>query len=335
MLTICLITLGDPATLTGGYRYHRRMAELAARNDARIVFASVPTRLPFAYGHRALRAADAADVVLVDSIVAAFLAPWLPLRRPRRLAAVVHQPPGGIDHAPPRRWVQAWLDRYLYSRCETVIVASATLSGWLEQAVVVPPGRDQKAGTEVSDLRQGARAAALCVANWLPNKGILELLDAVAVLPAGLLRLHFAGDERAHTAYGQQVIHRIGELPGRVVRHGVCDDAGVGRLYRSADMFVLASRWETWGTAFAEAMDAGLPVIGWRCGNLPNLADDGKQGIVLPPGDIRALSDALRRLAEDEPERRQMGAAAARRAQDLPTWEQSAQQFFAVLAGQP
>jgi glycosyltransferase involved in cell wall biosynthesis len=335
MLTIRLITLGDPATLTGGYRYHRRMAELAARNDARIVFASLPTRLPFAYGPRVLRAADGADVVLVDSIVAAFLAPWIALRRPRRLAAVVHQPPGGIGTPPPRRWVQAWLDLYLYGRCETVIVAGATLSGWLGQAVVVPPGRDQKAGTEVSDLRQGARAAGLCVANWLPNKGILELLDAAAALPAGLLRLHFAGDERAHTPYGQRVIHRIGELPGRVVRHGSCDDTGVGRLYRSADMFVLPSRWETYGTAFAEAMDAGLPVIGWRCGNLPHLVDDGKQGIVLSPGDIPALSAALRRLAENEPERCQMGAAAARRAQDLPTWEQSAQQFFAILAGQP
>ena len=68
MLTICLITLGDPATLTGGYRYHRRMAELAARNDARIVFASLPTRLPFAYGPCVQRAAGGADVVLVDSI---------------------------------------------------------------------------------------------------------------------------------------------------------------------------------------------------------------------------------------------------------------------------
>jgi glycosyltransferase involved in cell wall biosynthesis len=335
MLTICLITLGDPATLTGGYRYHRRMAELAARNDARIIFASLPTRLPFAYGHRVLRAADEADVVLVDSIVAASLAPWISVRRPPRLAAIVHQPPGGIDHAPLRRRVQAWLDRYLYRRCETVIVASALLSDQLEQAVVVPPGRDQKAGTEVSDLRQGARAAALCVANWLPNKGILELLDAAAALPAGLLRLHFAGDERTGTTYGQRVSQRIGDLPGRVVRHGSCNDAEVGRLYRSADMFVLPSRWETYGTAYAEAMDAGLPVIGWRSGNLPHLVDDGKQGIVITPGDIRALSGALRRLAEDEPERCRMGAAAADRAQSLPTWEQSARQFFATLAGQP
>lgn len=80
MLTICLITLGDPGTLTGGYRYHRQMAELAPRNDARIAFASLPPRLPYLYGHQVLRTAGEADVVLVDSIAAAFLAPWIFLR---------------------------------------------------------------------------------------------------------------------------------------------------------------------------------------------------------------------------------------------------------------
>jgi glycosyltransferase involved in cell wall biosynthesis len=335
MLTVGLITLGDPATLTGGYRYHRRMAELAARNDARIIFASLPPRLPFLYGHRVLRTARGADVVLVDSIAAAFVAPWLVRHRPRRLAAIVHQPPGGIDHAPLRRWAQARLDRYLYRRCQVVMVASALLADWLDRTIVVPPGRDQKAGDKVTDLRQGARAAALCVANWLPNKGILELLDAVAAVPAGTLRLHLAGDERPGTAYGQRVIRRIGDLSDRVVRHGRCDDAEIGRLYRSADLFVLPSRWETFGTAYAEAMDAGLPVIGWRSGNLPHLVDDGKQGIVTTPSDIPALTGALRRLAEDEAERRRMGAAAAHRALSLPTWEQSAEQFFTVLEGLP
>jgi glycosyltransferase involved in cell wall biosynthesis len=335
MLTICLITLGDPATLTGGYRYHRRMAELAGCNDARLTFASLPPRLPFRRGRRVLRTAAGADVVLIDSIAAAYLAPWIALRRPRRLTAIVHQPPGGVDHAPPRRWVQAWLDRFAYRRCDQVIVASALLAGRFDRAIVVPPGRDQQAGTEVSDLRDGAQAAALCVANWLPNKGILELLDAAAALPPGMLRLHLAGDERAGTAYGQRVIRRIGGLPGRVVRHGPCNDAEVGVLYRSADLFVLPSRWETYGTAYAEAMDAGLPVIGWRSGNLPHLVDDGQQGIVITPGDIGALAAALCRLAEDEPERQRMGAAAARRALSLPTWEQSAHRFYATLAARP
>jgi glycosyltransferase involved in cell wall biosynthesis len=335
MLTICLITLGDPATLTGGYRYHRRMAELAAGHDARLTFASLPPRLPFRHGRRVLRTAAQAEVVLVDSIAAAYLAPWIALRRPPRLIAIAHQPPGGIDHAPPRRWVQAWLDRFVYRRCDQVIVASALLARRFDGAIVVPPGRDRQAGTEVSDLRDGAQAAALCVANWLPNKGILELLDAAAALPPGMLRVHLAGDERADTAYGQRVISRTGDLPGRVVRHGPCNDGEIGVLYRSADLFVLPSRWETYGTAIAEAMDAGLPVIGWRSGNLPHLVEDGKQGIVITPGDIGALTGALRRLATDEPERQRMGAAAAHRALSLPTWEQSAQRFYAILAGRP
>ncbi|HSR86806.1 MAG TPA: glycosyltransferase family 4 protein [Streptosporangiaceae bacterium] len=333
MLTVCLVTLGDPASLTGGYRYHRRMAELASRNNASIVFASLPRGLAFLSARRVLRAAANTDVVLIDSIAAAFLAPWIRLQRPRRLAAIVHQPPGGIDHSRPRRNVQAWLDRSVYRRCDTVMVASSLLAGHLDGSVVVPPGRDQKPGGAVRDLRGGARAAALCAANWLPNKGILDLLEAVAMLAPGTLRLHLAGDERSDTAYGRKVLRRIGDLTDRVVRHGRCDDAEMSCLYRSADIFVLPSRWETYGTVYAEAMDAGLPVVGWRCGNLPHLVKDGQQGIVLVPGDIGGLASGLRELAGDEAMRRRMGAAAADRARALPTWEQSAQQFFAVLGG--
>jgi glycosyltransferase involved in cell wall biosynthesis len=334
MLTVCLITLGDPATLTGGYRYHRRMAELAGHNDARVVFVSLPMRLPALHGYQALRAARA-DVVLVDSIAAAFLAPWILLWRPRRLAAVVHQPPGGIDHAAPRKWVQAWLDRLLYGRCEHVIVASELLADQFSRAIAVPPGRDQAAGTGSRDLREGARAAVLCVASWLPNKGILELLDAVAMLPAGTLRLHLAGDEHSGTPYNERVIRRLSELRDRAVRHGRCDDAEIGCLYQSADIFALPSRWETYGTVYAEAMSAGLPVVGWRSGNLPHLVTDGKEGFTVTPGDVGALSNALGRLAVDEQARRGMAAAAARRAHSLATWEQSAQRFFAVLRGRP
>jgi glycosyltransferase involved in cell wall biosynthesis len=335
MLTVCLITVGDPATLSGGYRYHRRMAELAESNDARITFASLPARLPALYGPRVLSAAREADVVLVDSIAAAVLAPWILLKRPPRLAAVVHQPPGGIDRAPPLRWLQAWLDRLLYHRCERVIVAGQLLTNVFDQAIVVPPGRNHVRGTDSRDLRDGARAAALCVANWLPNKGILELLDAVAALPAGTLRLHLAGDERTGTSYGKRVVRQLDNLDDRVVRHGPCDDSEIGGLYRSADLFVLPSRWETYGTVYAEALTAGLPVVGWCSGNLPHLINNGEQGIVITPGDIPALAAALRLLADNEPKRLRMAAAASLRAHSLPTWEESAQRFFAALERQP
>src|SRR6266571_1142197 len=234
-LSISLVTLGDPDTLTGGYLYHRRMQELAPANGARLEFVSLPARpfpLPALAGRRALRAIveQGADVVVVDSIAASFLAPWV-----RSLAVPMvgslHQPPGGIDHRLPRRTLQAPLDRVTYRRAAHLLVASDLLAGQLaaqgfaDRLTVVPPGRDvaQSPGGAPLDLREGAKIALLCVGNWVPRKGILELLEAVARLPPGTVRLHLAGDEQADPAYAARVRRRLARLDvaTRVVRHGL------------------------------------------------------------------------------------------------------------------
>jgi glycosyltransferase involved in cell wall biosynthesis len=349
MLTVSLVTLGDPGRLTGGYRYHRRMAELAPSCGAAIRFVSFPERpfpLPALAGRAVLRQAGAgADVVVLDSIAAAFLAPWLPRRRPVPLVGSLHQPPGGIDHGPPRRGVQAALDRLAYRRARLLLVASAALGEELaaagyprERLRVVPPGRDLPSAPSGAtgrrgDLRQGREAGLLCVANWVRRKGVLELLEAVAGLPDGLATLHLAGDDRADRRYGERVRARLArpDLAGRVVVHGPLPAERVAALYQQADVFVLPSLREPYGTVWGEAMAAGLPVVGWRAGNLPHLADDGREGLLADPGDVAALRDALARLAGDGGLRRDMGAAAARRAADRPTWAQSAALFFSAL----
>jgi glycosyltransferase involved in cell wall biosynthesis len=113
--------------------------------------------------------------------------------------------------------------------------------------------------------------------------------------------------------------------------HGPLDRDRISALYHGADVFVLPSVREPYGTAYGEAMAAGLPVVGWRAGNLPHLATHDREGLVLPPGDVDALSAALRRLADDEPYRRRLGEAARRRAEELPTWDDSAARLFDTL----
>jgi hypothetical protein len=104
VLSVTLVTLGNPHTLTGGYLYHRRMAALAPDNEVRVDFVSVPDvvfPLSAAAGLAVLRriARQHPDVLLLDSIAAGFLAPWLLLRWPRMpVVGMLHQPPGGIDH---------------------------------------------------------------------------------------------------------------------------------------------------------------------------------------------------------------------------------------------
>jgi glycosyltransferase involved in cell wall biosynthesis len=345
ILTVSLVTLGDPGRLTGGYRYHRRMAELAPACGATVRFVCFPDR-PFPLsalaGPAVLRQQTRADVLVLDSIAAAFLGPWLP-RRPRTpLVGSLHQPPGGIDHGPLRRGVQAPLDRLAYRRARLLLVASQALGDEMtaqgfprERIRVVPPGHDlpaAPAGPPV-DLRQGRRAGLLCVANWVERKGLLDLLEAMAWLPDGLATLHLAGDDRADPRYGARIRVRLSrpDLAGRVVVHGPLPADQLAALYQGADVFVLPSLREPYGTVWGEAMAAGLPVVGWRAGNLPHLAEDGREGLLASPGDVAALSAALARLAGDESLRQRMAAAARSRAADRPTWAQSAALFFAAL----
>ena len=78
-------------------------------------------------------------------------------------------------------------------------------------------------------------------------------------------------------------------------------------------------------------MAAGLPVVGWRAGNLPHLAGHEREALIIEPGDIPGLSTALQRLSEDEELRARLGEAARHRAQSFPTWEDSARSLFAAL----
>jgi glycosyltransferase involved in cell wall biosynthesis len=350
MLSVSLVTLGSPEQLTGGYLYHRRMAELAPQHDAHLELLAVPALpfvIPTAAAGRVLRRGARADVLVIDSIAAAFVAPWRMLerlptassqsRRCRPLAAMLHQPPGGIDHGWPRRPVQAALDRMLYRRCDLLMLASETLSAELPavRTVVVAPGRDVAAAPAgpLADLRQGRRSALLSVGNWVARKGTLDLLDAFGRVPADLATLHLVGRTDVDLRYTARVRARLDgtDLAGRVVVHGPVTRGEVASLYAAADVFVLPSYREPYGTVYGEAMAAGLPVVGWRAGNLAHLAQDGVEGRVLDPGDVAGLASALRRLAADADYRQRLASAALERGRRLPTWNDTARRFFDVL----
>jgi glycosyltransferase involved in cell wall biosynthesis len=344
-LSAALITLGDPARLTGGYLFHRRLAELAPRYHARLSFVSFPDRaFPLAVldAPRVMQTVrrEGAEILVLDSIAAAFCGPWFALRQPPvPMVAMLHQPPGGIDHGPLRTGLQAKLDRLAYTRAKRLLVASESLAEELRQAgepaewiSVVPPGRDvaESAGPAPGELRQGRRAAFLCVGNWLARKGIVELLEAFATLHEDAATLHLVGDTLPATPYAQRVRARLAEpdLKRRVLVHGPLSLGEVAALYAAADAFVLPSLKEPYGTVYGEAMACGLPVVGWRAGNLPYLAEHDREGLLVQPGDLAGLAEAMRRLADDADLRTRLGAAARQRALSRPTWDEVARLFF-------
>ena len=90
-----------------------------------------------------------------------------------------------------------------------------------------------------------------------------------------------------------------------------------------SDLFVLASRFEGYGMAYAEAMAHGLPVIGTTAGAIPDTVPPDA-GVLVEPDDVKALTRALRMLIENPKERQWFAAGARAAASALPTWEESA-----------
>ena len=340
-MLVALVTLGDPDTMTGGYLYHRRLADMAPDHGAELRFVSFPQRhfpLPALAGRAVARSASEADVIVVDSIAIAF---WGRPRLRTPVVSMAHQAPGGIDHGVLRTHVQALMDRRAYGRIERVMVASESLVREMarhgipaHKIIVVPPGRDVARPDQAShDLRAGRSAAILCVGNWVERKGIIDLVTAFATLPEEVATLHLVGDDRIDPAYSAAVRARLRDpsLHKRVKVHGRLPKEMVAALYRDADIFALPSMREPYGTVYGEAMAFGLPVVGWEAGNLPYLADDGIEGVVVPQGDVLALGRALATLALDAELRGRLGANAAQRAQTFATWEETAHLFFGTL----
>ena len=333
MIELALLTAPAPADeITGGHRYDAEMLARATRHGVRmrVVAISGKTVVGRALAsRRALQALGGVDAIVVDSIVAAPLALAGPAPRP--LVGLVHQIPASFAASPLDRAADG-LARALYRRCELVVAVSDWASSRLRSLgvplAVVAPGVDpaRRSTPKSNDVAQ-----ILCVANWLPHKGILELAAAVSRLPDGAGVLHLVGATRAATRYGRRVAERLArdDLRARVVAHGTLRGDALAAAFAGADVFALPSRGEAYGIAFAEALANGLPIVACHSGNVPALV--AAAGTFVDPGDVEGLAWALALLIGDAERREELAAAARTRAATLPSWDESASAFFSAI----
>ena len=100
--------------------------------------------------------------------------------------------------------------------------------------------------------------------------------------------------------------------------------------YRSADVVACTPTYEPFGITPLEAMACGTPVVAYRVGGLQDTVVDGKTGLLVPPGDLRALSAALGGLLADEKRRDAFGQAARKRVVQHYPWPRLAERVEKV-----
>jgi glycosyltransferase involved in cell wall biosynthesis len=231
-----------------------------------------------------------------------------------RVPVIVHTPHGHVFYGhfgPIRSWAFLQVERRLAQITSWLIGLTATERaehldrgvGRRDRFKVIPSGIDvdrfRKArvtGKVIPDWF-GCSSAATVVGSigWLTDiKGHRFLVDAVAALRKEYPNLHLVivGSGDRHEALVAQA-ERAG-IGGAV--HLVGHREEVDACLAGMDCFVLPSLNEGMGRALIEAMAAGLPVIASQVGGIPALIRDGKNGLLVPAGNSRALADALRRV---------------------------------------
>jgi glycosyltransferase involved in cell wall biosynthesis len=146
-------------------------------------------------------------------------------------------------------------------------------------------------------------------------KGVPDLVRAFA--GAGLAdraQLVLVGDGGLRPEYERLAAELL--PPGTAAFCGRAPDADLLRLYRSSAATVLPSttREEAFGVVLIESMACGTPVVASALPGVRGVIEEGVQGLLIPPGDVGALSSALAAVVDDPARRAAMAEAARRRA---------------------
>jgi glycosyltransferase involved in cell wall biosynthesis len=139
------------------------------------------------------------------------------------------------------------------------------------------------------------------------QKGLADLLEAMAWVPAATLDVVGDGDDREALRARAE---RLG-VHARVRWLGAIPRTELPASYRAAQAVVVPSRNEGLGLVAVEAQLSRTPVIAYRSGGLPDVVDPKWGGTLVPPGDVRALAGAIDALLQD-PSRAQGYGASAR-----------------------
>ena len=337
---------GDLDTRTGGYLYDRRIAlELEARGWS-VERLSLPAGFPFpmaadlATTRDRLAVVPAGTTVLIDGLALGAM-PDLAAELASRLdmVALVHHPlclETGLSPAGAEALEHS--ERVALASARSVIVTSPRTAATVTDLLGVPESRITVAipGTDPAPPAAGSAdglVRMLCVGTVTPRKGQELLVQALAGL-GGQWELTIGGSLDRHPAAAARLAAAIARagVGDRIRLAGELDHDQLAAHYAAADLFVSASLYEGYGMALTEALARGLPIVAVAGGAVADTVP-AAAGLMVPPGDVGGLRDALQRCIHDRAvlARLRGGAMAAR--PHLPAWGDTAASIERVLAG--
>jgi glycosyltransferase involved in cell wall biosynthesis len=255
-----------------------------------------------------------------------------------RAIAMVHHPMSLEPQlSAAEREAFAARERQILPRLAHVVVPSEATRAQLTGALGVPPEAVAVVTPGIPDPGRSAGSGGrpchlLAVGSLIPRKDHAVVLRALAGLPDLDWTLTICGDDGIdpdHAAALRAQAEAPG-LAGRVTFAGACAPEEMERLWRTADLFVSASRFEGYGMAVAEAVRRGLPLAVTSSAAAPEVIP-AEASVIVEPGDHVQLSKGLRRMVFSAPLRHDMADAAWKAGRALPSWADQGRRFAELL----
>ena len=336
-MKIALLVPAPIETVSGGYNYDRRLiAGLRANGHAvRVIELAGNHPMPDDTAEAAARAAWAGlaedELPVIDGLgLPAFAGLDL-----GRAVGLIHHPTAlekGLNRDALREKELA-----LFPAMKRLIATSRLTAERLAADFGVDPAKIGvvEPGTDAAERARGSGGPSvriLAVGTLVPRKGHDVLLRALGRLADLDWSLGIAGSARdeVHANGLKGLAEELG-LAQRVEFLGELDDATLAAAYDRTDLFALATHWEGYGMAAAEAIARGLPCALTAGGAITDVVPPAAC-VVAQPGDANSLSRAMRRVIFDPGLRREMSDAAWEAAGSLPRWADRAEAFVQELA---
>ncbi|GAA5264059.1 hypothetical protein ACOSOMT5_P0479 [Acidiphilium sp. MT5] len=334
---VTLVTEAPFIAVSGASFYHRRMlaAFEQAGDDIEIIALDQPAPPDLA------ETITPGASILVEGSGLRWLGESIAPLQARGACVLIHHPSALEPGTPePERTALKALERHSLPGFRRVIAASAPIAERLahefcvdpDQICVITPGTDRQPRRMLDPARpDGSPCTVLSLGTFAPRKGHEILLQALATLADLDWHLILAGAPR-DAAYHARILDLIDTLGlgARVSLRPALAGADLDAAWAQADLFALATRFEGFGMAIAEAMARGLPIAitnGGAAGSLVPAAC----GIIAPVDDVAQYGKALRRLVFSPSLRAELGAHAYAHSQALPDWPHQAALLRAAL----
>jgi glycogen(starch) synthase len=194
---------------------------------------------------------------------------------------------------------------------------------------VIPPGVNPSLfeGPFEDPFSGVGRTRVLFVGRLAPQKGVGTLVAAAGLLKDPCAQVLLVGDGPERKALERET-ERLG-VGDRLRFEGFVTHDRLPAAMAHADVLVLPSLYEELGTVLLEAVKAGLPIVASETGGIPDVIEDGVNGLLVPPGDPEALARVIDRILSDGDLARRLSEGAHERGKDYD-WEVIAEHVLRV-----